>query len=195
MESSRDVGSSREDAGDVVSVQMLDETKEEMRETVRDQPRKSVARSACHRLGRHARPQPPRHHDDETNSNLRPMFQAIFPNLQTSRNQLLPSDPSFFAVQVLDAAGIWTKPPRSSKVSCDRNGSGLGECQGERQCDARTREGGLVQMIVSPQATKYVSERAMRHHKSVHKSSQCYVTRTGAASTWKTCTVTATTTT
>ena len=34
-----------------------------------------------------------------------------------------------------------------------------------------------------PQATKYVSERAMRHHKSLHKSSQYYVTRTGAAST------------
>ena len=46
-----------------------------------------------------------------------------------------------------------------------------------------------------PQATKYVSERAMRHHKSLHKSSQYYVTRTGAASTWKTCTATATTTT
>ena len=44
------------------------------------------------------------------------------------------------------------------------------------------------------QATKYVSERPMRHHMSLHKSSQCYVTRTGAASTWKTCTVTATTT-
>ena len=40
----------------------------------------------------------------------------------------------------------------------------------------------------SPQATKNVSERAMRHHKSTHKSSQYYVTRT-----WKTCTVTATT--
>ena len=30
----------------------------------------------------------------------------------------------------------------------------------------------------------------MRHHKSPHKSSRYYVTRTGAASTWKTCTVT-----
>ena len=55
------------------------------------------------------------------------------------------------------------------------------------------REG--AQKIVSLQATKYVSERTMRHHKSPHKSSQYYVTRTGAASTWKTCTVTATTTT
>ena len=52
-----------------------------------------------------------------------------------------------------------------------------------------------VQKIVSSQATKYVSERAMRHHKSLHTSSQYYVTRTGAASTWKTCTVTATITT
>ena len=52
-----------------------------------------------------------------------------------------------------------------------------------------------VQKIVSLQATNYVSERTMRHHKSLHKSSQYYVTRTGAASTWKTCTVTATTTT
>ena len=34
----------------------------------------------------------------------------------------------------------------------------------------------------------------MKHHKSLHKSSQNYVTRTaGAASTWKTFTVTATT--
>ena len=48
----------------------------------------------------------------------------------------------------------------------------------------RGREG--VQNIISPQATKCVSERALRHHKSLHKSSQYYVTRTGAATTWKT---------
>ena len=30
----------------------------------------------------------------------------------------------------------------------------------------------LLQKIVSSQATKYVSERAMRHHKSLHKSSK-----------------------
>ena len=43
-----------------------------------------------------------------------------------------------------------------------------------------------VQKIVSSQATKYVSERTMRHHVSLHKSSQYHVTRTGAASTRKT---------
>ena len=52
-----------------------------------------------------------------------------------------------------------------------------------------------LQKIVSPQDTKYVSERTMRHHVSLHKSSQYHVTRTGAARPWKTCTVTATTTT
>ena len=46
-----------------------------------------------------------------------------------------------------------------------------------------------------PKPPKYVLERTMRHHMSLHESSQYYVTRTGAASTWKTCTVTATTTT
>ena len=38
-------------------------------------------------------------------------------------------------------------------------------------------QAGKMQQIVSSQATKYVSERTMRHHMSLHKSSQYYVTR------------------
>ena len=45
------------------------------------------------------------------------------------------------------------------------------------------------------QATTYDSERTMRYHVSLHKSSQYYVTRAGVASKWKTCTATATATT
>ena len=46
-----------------------------------------------------------------------------------------------------------------------------------------------------PQATTYVKERAVRLRRTVHRSSQYYVTGTGAANTWKTCAVTATITT
>ena len=46
-----------------------------------------------------------------------------------------------------------------------------------------------------PQAAKYVSERTVRHHVSLQESSQWRVTRTGVASTWRTCTVTTTTST
>ena len=56
-------------------------------------------------------------------------------------------------------------------------------------CDPRSVESRLIQ------AAKYVSERTVRHHVSLHKSSQYRVTRTGVASTWRTCTVTTTTST
>ena len=48
---------------------------------------------------------------------------------------------------------------------------------------------------LSPKPQNTSRNVQMRHHKSLHKSSQYYATRTGAASTLKTCTVTATTTT
>ena len=53
-----------------------------------------------------------------------------------------PSDHFFCAVQILDAVGMWTKDKESLKASCGKNSSGLGGCQVERQCDARTFEGG-----------------------------------------------------
>ena len=66
----------------------------------------------------------------------------------------------------------------------------------ERRRGRSRREGGREgrkEKTVFSQATKYVKKRTVRHHCTIHKSSQYYVTRTGAASTWKTCTVTATT--
>ena len=57
---------------------------------------------------------------------------------QTIRNQSFPSDHLVFAVQILDAVGIWTKGRGSPKASCGRISSGLGECQVERTCEART---------------------------------------------------------
>ena len=83
-------------------------------------------------------------------------------------------------------------PPKKRSSMSTSKGRGGGEVTNFWGPGGRGEE---VQKIVSSQATKYVSERAMRHHKSPHTSSQNFVTRTGAANTWKTCTVTATTTT
>ena len=49
---------------------------------------------------------------------------------------------------------------------------------------------------LNPKLTSfYDTERTVRHHVSLHKSSQYCVTRTGVASTWRTCSVTTTTST
>ena len=53
---------------------------------------------------------------------------------QTIRSQLLPSDHFFHAVQILDAAGMWTKKPGSPKVSCGGNVSSLYEREVQRRC-------------------------------------------------------------
>ena len=59
---------------------------------------------------------------------------------QTARNLHATSDHFFCAVQILDAVAICTNP-RCPKASCGKHCGGLGGCQVERQCDARTLEG------------------------------------------------------